>query len=195
MMLKKVSIIFSCMIDGGISYDGDIMWDQPTIAGKFDSITSKCNEKGKMNALIMGRKTWDTLQEPIADRINVIVTMDHRYDGLCYTYENVVVCSSIIAALAYCNGNTIISNIFVIGGADMIDTFLQTKIYFNIIDKVYLTILFHNNEYVADTFVDMNTLFQRLTWSKDDRYKKYADERLFASYVCKPRLTSCFNMI
>jgi dihydrofolate reductase len=183
------------MIDGGISYDGDVLWEHPTIAYKFDSITCKCNERGKMNALIMGRKTWETIQEPIPGRINIIVTTDHRYEDLCHAYENVVVCSSIIAALAYCNSNSIINDIFVIGGAGIIDTFLQTKIYFNIIDKVYLTILFHNHEYVADTFVDINALFQRLTWAKDDVYKTYADKRLFASYICTPRIDTCFKMI
>jgi dihydrofolate reductase len=183
------------MFDGGISYDGDIRWEQTAIANKFYTITSKCDEKHKMNAVIMGRKTWETIQSPIPGRMNIIITTDPRYDELRYAYGNVVVCSSIIGALAYCNNNSMVSKLFVIGGAGIIDAFLQTKMYFNIIDKVYLTIVFHNDEYVADTFVDINALFQRLAWTKDDTYKKYADKRLFASYICTPRLNTSFKMI
>jgi dihydrofolate reductase len=193
-MLKKVSIIFSCMFDGGISYQGNILCENDGIVKKFHEITSECNTRGKMNAVIMGRKTWDSIQAPIADRINIIITTDYSYDDLCYKYGNVVVCSSVIGALIYCNNSAVVNDIFVIGGAGIIDTFLQTKMFFKIIDKVYLTMLFYDDEYIADTFVDIEALFKRFYWLKDARYQKYANMKAFASYVCIPLPNADFEL-
>ncbi len=182
------------MFDGGISYQGNIMWDHHGLVEKFHNITSECHARGKMNAIIMGRKTWDSMCVPIADRINVIVTTNYSYEDLCYKYGNVVVCSSIIGALAYCNNSAVVNDIFVIGGAGIIDTFLQTKMYFKLIDKVYLTVLFYDNEYDADTFVDIGALFKRFYWIKDERYRKYVDAKAFASYVCIPSANANFEL-
>ena len=86
------------------------------------------------------------------------------------------------------------NDIFVIGGAGIIDTFLQTKMYFKLIDKVYLTVLFYDNEYDADTFVDIGALFKRFYWIKDERYRKYVDTKAFASYVCIPSANANFEL-
>lgn len=194
-MLKKVSIIFSCMFDGGISYKGDIVCEHTAAIKKFHTITLACNSRAKMNAIIMGRKTWDCIQVPIADRLNIVVTTDYRYETLSRIHGNVVVCSSVIGALAYCNNSAVVNDIFVIGGAGIIDAFLQTKMYFKIIDKVYLTMLFYKEEYTADTFVDIDALFQKFYWKKDEMYKKYADSREFASFICVPRQNATFTLI
>ena len=188
-MLKKVSLIFSCNFDGGISYHKDILCSNPEIDRKFHRITSKCNDEYKMNAIIMGRKTWESLRAPIPNRINIIITTD--YESMHHPDNNIIVCDSVINALVYCNNSTVVNDIFVIGGAGIIDTFLQAKMFFQLIDKVYLTVLFYNYEYVADAFIDTRFLFEKFKWVKDE----YAKNTVFASYVCLPLTNSSFIMM
>lgn len=43
----------------GIGNAGKLPWSLPGDMAFFKSLTSKTNETGKMNAVIMGRKTWE----------------------------------------------------------------------------------------------------------------------------------------
>ena len=123
-MQQKVSLILACTLNGGIGYNGKIPWYIPSDLKKFRAITTKCVDENKINAVIMGRKTWESLSKPLANRLNIVITSNKYYK---VENENVIVVHSIIAAL-YCANKPYIENIFIIGGANIYNTFLQTDL-------------------------------------------------------------------
>lgn len=61
---------------GGIGIRGGLPWDLPTDRRHFQSITSRALP-GKRNAVIMGRRTWESLPprfRPLPHRLNVVLT-------------------------------------------------------------------------------------------------------------------------
>ena len=71
---------------GGIGRDGKLPW--PTLKGDmkfFRELTTASDQKGVENAVIMGRKTWDSLPkrfQPLPDRINLFLSRDK--DRRCF---------------------------------------------------------------------------------------------------------------
>lgn len=183
-MFRKLSLILACTFDGGIGCDGKIPWYLPTDLKKFKEITTKCVDKQKINAVIMGRKTWESLGKPLANRLNIVITSNKYYNT---KYDNVIVVHSIIAAL-HCADRAYVENIFVIGGANIYNMFLQNKLYYNMVYKIYLSILFYDKNITTDIYVDIESILKKFRLQKDIQYKKESDDREFASYICTPIL-------
>lgn len=106
--------------------DNDLPWSIPEDMKFFRDTT-------KGHAMIMGRKTWESVGHPLPNRLNVIVT---RQEG--YQAEGGVVVNSLEEALKVCEkeqsnwGETI----FIIGGGeifkqsvDLVDTIFLTRIH------------------------------------------------------------------
>lgn len=69
------SIIVCTDLVGGIGKEGTIPWRLPPDMKRFQKITSKVSVEGKMNAIIMGRKTWESLPKgSLPDRINIVIS-------------------------------------------------------------------------------------------------------------------------
>jgi dihydrofolate reductase len=183
-MFQKVSLVLACTFDGGIGNNGNIPWYIPADLKKFREITTKCVDNQKINAVIMGRKTWESLRKPLVNRLNIVITSNKYYKT---KYDNVIVVHSIIAAL-HCADRAYVENIFVIGGANIYNTFLQNKFCYNMIYKIYLSLLFYDKNIVTDTYVDIESIFKNFRLQKDIQYKKENDKREFASYICTPIL-------
>ena len=183
LMLKKLSLIFSCTFDGALCCHISSKYIHNCLLKKFYHIT--CDNEDDpytINAVIMGRRTWESLEVPIKNRINIIVTSNrHATSG----YDNVIFVHSIIAAITYCNYNQYIKNIYVIGGASILNDILQTKMYHKIIDKVFVSVIFECCE--ATDHIDLNALYLNFDWKKDERYLRYSQKRIFASYICNPK--------
>ena len=61
----------------GIGKAGSMPWKLPGDMAYFKEITSKTADPGKQNAVIMGRKTWESIPpkfRPLPGRINVVLT-------------------------------------------------------------------------------------------------------------------------
>lgn len=183
--LKKISMIFTCTFDGGISYDDDIICDHPHILQKFHNITNACDVPDKLNAVIMGRRTWELIGMPLKDRVNIVISKNRQ---LYTAYDNVIVVNSIIGAITYCNYDRCIDKIFVIGGASIIEGFLCNRMYDKIIDKIYLSIPFCDDTLKADKMIPMNVIYAHYNIMKDLGYERYANDREYASYVCVPKM-------
>jgi dihydrofolate reductase len=54
------SIILACTLEGGIGYNNIIPWDIKSELYLFKQITTGCVDNFKSNAVIMGRKTWES---------------------------------------------------------------------------------------------------------------------------------------
>merc|ERR1719183_3260530 len=77
-------------------------------------------EAGKMNAVIMGRKTWESIPEkfrPLASRVNVVLSRKVAEPSFASPYpDGVLTAASVTDALKQLGERTDISEIFAIGG-------------------------------------------------------------------------------
>ena len=61
----------------GIGLDGALPWRLPKDMAYFKSITSQVDEPGARNAVVMGRKTWESIPakfRPLPGRLNVVLS-------------------------------------------------------------------------------------------------------------------------
>ena len=116
-----------------IGCEGKLPWKLRSDLKRFRELTSK-------HAVIMGRKTFDSIGKPLSERFNVVVsrseknqTQDINLHGtetkLLHTKsaEDALFCSDVFTILNQ------IEEIFVIGGAEIY------KRFSSIVDRVYLT--------------------------------------------------------
>lgn len=75
--LPCYSIVVAATRSGGIGLDGKIPWRLPKDMAFFKSVTSATADASKMNAVIMGRRTWASLPpkfRPLKGRLNVVLS-------------------------------------------------------------------------------------------------------------------------
>lgn len=125
----------------------------------------------KVNAVLMGRKTWDSIPtkfRPLKDRLNVVVTRNTAEfeKSIGSTSEGGVegpmIASGILDALSQLENREDVDRVFVIGGASIYQTALelpQTK-------RVLLTKI--EEEYECDTHFPVN-LEESEIWRKVGR--------------------------
>merc|ERR1719421_691737 len=76
MSSPTISVIVATTQKGGIGKDGTLPWKLPEDMAHFKKVTTAAPE-GKMNAVVMGRKTWESIPEkfkPLPGRINVVLS-------------------------------------------------------------------------------------------------------------------------
>ena len=102
-----VSLVAAVARGGVIGHDGGIPWRLPDDVARFKELTTG-------HAVVMGRKTWDSLPErfrPLPDRRNVVVTRDPGWQA-----EGAERAASVEDALALLESQP---EIFVIGGGEI----------------------------------------------------------------------------
>jgi dihydrofolate reductase len=159
--MKQFSIIVAFDSQYGIGKNGQLAWALPSDLKHFKEITTAVTDPAKKNALIMGRKTWETLPEkfrPLAGRVNLVLSREGRLD----LPSGVLCAKSLEDALNQLssnmdsrfrgndsrgNGNDNgIENIFVIGGAQI----YAQAIGHPLCQKLYVTHV--KGEHGCDTF-------------------------------------------
>ena len=74
-MPKGYSIILATDEKGGIGKSQCMAWVDKEDMRFFRKITTNTECLGKINAVIMGRKTWDSLPlRPLAGRLNIVIS-------------------------------------------------------------------------------------------------------------------------
>jgi dihydrofolate reductase/thymidylate synthase len=102
----------------GIGRGGKLPWDLSGDMRHFREITRRTKDPSKRNAVIMGRKTWDSVPvkfRPLAGRLNVVITRNADLQ----LPEGVIKASGLDDALTKLRQNKwkeTIEKIFVIGG-------------------------------------------------------------------------------
>ena len=71
--MGESALIVALNSAGGISADGRIPWTLPNDLRHFRRTTIRA-PPGRTNAVVMGRKTWETLRAPLADRYNIVLS-------------------------------------------------------------------------------------------------------------------------
>lgn len=100
----------------GIGKDNDLPWHLPGDLAHFKRTTTHTEGSGSFNAVVMGRKTWESIPpkyRPLKNRVNVVLS---RRESLELP-DGVPHCRSIEAALEMLDARDDIQTIFVVGGA------------------------------------------------------------------------------
>jgi len=115
--------------------NNNLAWSIKEDMKYFRNITSSTLDKSKKNALIMGRKTWESIPEkfrPLPGRINCILT---RKITKIEENNNIFYFNSINKCLEKLSKNKNIENIFVIWWANLYNQVLDNPK----LDKIYIT--------------------------------------------------------
>ena len=113
---------FECVVaaddNGGIGRAGGMAWHLPKDLKFFREYTTRARP-GRMNAVIMGRRTWDALLprfRPLPNRLNIVITRDPS--SIAYR-EGAHIVRSLDEALAVASADEHIDSVFVIGGGEI----------------------------------------------------------------------------
>jgi dihydrofolate reductase len=177
--MKELSIILATTFNGGIGSNNALPWYIPEEMKKFKTITSSTVCEDKWNAVIMGRKTFDSLSKPLSGRINIVISRNKQTTDAYPQPTNVFFISSEKQALRFCEEHNLVESIFVIGGAVLLNSFMNNNCY---ISKVYLSVIY-NHTIETDTYINMLQFFERFKFEKDIRYQKESNSKLFASFI------------
>eukprot|EP00747_Dinoflagellata_sp_TGD_P182980 gnl/TRDRNA2_/TRDRNA2_37574_c0_seq1.p1 gnl/TRDRNA2_/TRDRNA2_37574_c0~~gnl/TRDRNA2_/TRDRNA2_37574_c0_seq1.p1 ORF type:complete len:531 (-),score=122.29 gnl/TRDRNA2_/TRDRNA2_37574_c0_seq1:202-1719(-) len=117
---RGISVIVATTPKGGIGKDGALPWRIPEDMAHFKRVTlAKAEGSTAQNAVIMGRKTWESIPEkfrPLAGRINVVLT---RAAAPASYPEGVLTAPSLAAAVEKLTAmGSEVGEIFVIGGQE-----------------------------------------------------------------------------
>lgn len=191
-----LTLILAATPNLGIGNSGGLPWPQlKKEMGFFARVTKRTspsaasNGAKKINAVLMGRKTWESIPpkyRPLKDRLNVVITsnpedfakkLDRKTD-----VEGPMVCSGIMDAISQLENpdksnlpsqDLELDKVFVIGGASIYKTALelpQTK-------RVLLTKI--HKEFECDTFFPVN-LEETTIWKNASReeVQRYTGEEI-----------------
>uniref|UniRef100_A0ACD5W3W8 Uncharacterized protein n=1 Tax=Avena sativa TaxID=4498 RepID=A0ACD5W3W8_AVESA len=148
---RNYQVVVAATRDMGIGKDGVLPWKLPGDLKFFKKVTQTTSDPAKKNAVIMGRKTWESIPlqaRPLPGRLNVILTRSGSFDFA--TTENVVICRSmnsaleLLASTPYCLS---IEKVFVIGGGQILREALNGPAC----EAIHLTDIQSNIE--CDTFI------------------------------------------
>ena len=132
-MSITIAHIVAAAKNGVIGRGGDLPWSIPEDMKWF-------RERTKGHALIMGRKTFESVEHPLPNRLNVIVTRQKDYKPKSSDSPNapVHVVSTIEEGIEYCTAHAekYGNEIFIIGGGeiyhqsvDFVDTIFLTRVH------------------------------------------------------------------
>jgi thymidylate synthase len=110
-----MNLIITRDLSGGIRYRNKVPWHIPEERAYFDHVTSFTRCSSKKNALIMGRRTWESLDNPYPNRINIIISTTVDYPSGIQTNPEVFVRTSVTEAVSLAKSLDV-ENIWFIGG-------------------------------------------------------------------------------
>ncbi|HEY9775038.1 MAG TPA: dihydrofolate reductase [Planktothrix sp.] len=115
-MQNQFDLVVACDLNRGIGVNNQLPWRLRDDMKNFSSLTTGRNSNvGSQNAVIMGRKTWQSIPakfRPLPDRFNIVVTSNINLD----LPPGVVSCKSLDDALKVATAHNC-GQTFVIGGA------------------------------------------------------------------------------
>ncbi|WP_019218860.1 dihydrofolate reductase [Bartonella florencae] len=123
-MTLPICLIAAVAENGVIGHEGDMPWRLSTDLQRFKALTF-----GK--PVIMGRKTWDSLEKPLLGRTNIVITRNCKFkaEGAIIVYSVSQACSVAKRVASQNDADAI----FIIGGGEIFQQGLC------IADKIFLT--------------------------------------------------------
>jgi dihydrofolate reductase len=117
----------------GIGRNNTIPWHIKNDLKFFRYITTKKNDQTKQNAIIIGRKTYETFPKPLPNRLNIIVSSNQTLPNI--NYPNVIRFDTFNDAIKHAKDNPNIENIFIAGGVSIYEEAMKT----NLVKRLYVT--------------------------------------------------------
>lgn len=161
--MKTFDIVVAADLNLGIGKAGGIPWNLSGDLRHFKEITTATSVPSKKNAVIMGRKTWESLPQgfrPLPQRVNLVLSKNKKYslpqgvlraqglNAAFNLFENSPLCDSV-------------ESIFVIGGGEIFKEALKNPRC----SKIYLTQIL--TQFDCDTFFPpFNSQFKQISVSK-----------------------------
>lgn len=145
----EIALIMCVAQNGTIGDKNQLPWHLPADMQRFKSLTLG-------NTIIMGRKTQQSIGEPLGDRENIVITKNPGF-----TAKGFIVAHSLDEALQ----NASSKKVFIIGGAQL---FCQAQ---SIASKAYVTIIHHNFD------GDTKYRFDDSKWKLENRADFDADHK------------------
>ena len=128
----KIAMIVAMDEDGCIGNQGDLPWRLKADMVRFKTLT----EADGYNAVIMGRKTWDSLPDsfrPLPERVNIVMSRD---TGWSHANADVALYPGRAIEIAYAEA---CDECWVIGGAQIYEMFLTE------VEEIHITTV-HTSE-------------------------------------------------
>ncbi|ESO07293.1 hypothetical protein HELRODRAFT_98642 [Helobdella robusta] len=146
-MQPKLQIIVAlCVKNRGIGLNNSIPWKLPGDMTFFRKLTSETSILGSKNAILMGRKTWDSIPsnlKPLKNRLNVVISRTLECPDI---NGRLHVSKSFEDAVEFVASDKSIDKIFIIGGSSIYDLALASSTCYN----VFITEI--SNDFQCDTF-------------------------------------------
>lgn len=146
-MTDVAAVVAAASTSRGIGKDGTLPWKLPGDMAHFKRLTSTPPSPGLVNAVIMGRKTWESIPpkfRPLGGRTNVVLTRrktlhdgdDGRDNSLSAIHdESVILASSLQDATLQLKMKANLGNVFVIGGEQVYEESIKS----GLVQRVYYT--------------------------------------------------------
>jgi dihydrofolate reductase len=143
-----IKIIVAISKNRVIGKDNSLIWHLPADLRRFKEVTTG-------SVVVMGRKTYESIGKPLANRRNVIITRNENYEA-----QGCEVVNSIEEALLICY-----EDCFIIGGSEIYKQSLSMA------DEIYLT--------EVDDVFDGDSFFPELgnEWHEVSNEKFEADDK------------------
>lgn len=147
--MPKISLI-AAIASGNraLGKDNKLIYQVPEDLKRFQDLTSG-------HAIIMGRKTFESIGHPLPNRTNIVITRDPNYSS-----SGIIVTHSLDGALRIAKKKEQ-DKIFIIGGGQIYQEAM------GLADKLYLTVVEGNPE--ADTFFPDYSQFKRVIWQSEQQ--------------------------
>ncbi len=114
----KFALIAAVDKNFGIGKNNTLPWRLPSDLKHFSETTCKVQNSQKINAVIMGRKTWDSLppkSKPLSGRLNIVLSREASLN----LPQGVLYSNSLDEGLKLAQSLENVENVFVIGGANL----------------------------------------------------------------------------
>lgn len=151
---QKIYIVVAVEEKNGIGKYNKMPWHFCKEIKYFKKLTTETKDDSKINMVIMGRNTWESIPEknrPLPARKNVVLTRDKNYQA-----KDAIVANSMDEALEQVGDD--IENIYIIGGGSL----FKEAINDHRLDGIYITKI--QNDYDCDVyFPEISKDFSELT--------------------------------
>ncbi|KAF2353756.1 Dihydrofolate reductase domain [Trinorchestia longiramus] len=145
-MLVRLNAIAACCEGGGIGKNGDLPWRLRKELQYFGRMTQRVTEDGRQNAVLMGRKTWDSMpakMKPLRNRINYVLTTNKDAE-----FVGAIKCHSLQDAMDdFAKRGDDVDTLWVIGGHAVYKMALESPCF----HRLYLTRI--HATFDCDTFL------------------------------------------
>lgn len=143
-MFKKITGIACIANNRSIGYENELIFLQRDDLKHFKTVTTRTESPNARNAVLMGRKTYESLPGPLKNRVNCVISQSLRLRH----EPDIIINSSIDTMLDILNTRDDIESIFIIGGEQLYSYFSAR----NLFDSLILTVVNYPKIAYGDSF-------------------------------------------